>query len=500
MGEVVHTLIGHTNDVNCCAFSSNNKVLASASGDKTIRLWNVKDGSEIECSPLVGHSYSVITCAFSPFGSILATGSQDSTIILWNADTGELMKTLQGHKGTIKCCVFSPNSQYLLTASSDETLRVWNLKSYQIIRVFKGPDCSLNTCRFTPDDLYVVAGSVYGDIRIWDFSSGKCEDMFQAHDTGLCGVGITGCDFSPTFGAADSTFALGGGQSPCFLLATCGGDNLVKLWHVYTASAYSLKCNFEPTASLEGHLGHVYDCRFSADGRSLASCSSDKTVIIWDPIGKKLLSKLSGHSRYVSTVVFSPNGFYLATGSNDKTVQVWELNNVQPAVPVDCNNQPVQQEIKQQKLLRTWSIEDVCSWLHNIGLEQYVEIFRTNAIDGTELLQITDDMLMTGLGIGPLGHRNKILREVKSIRKSETEGNIPDEFLCPITRELMSDPVLVADGFTYERSSITAWIKSGKSTSPMTNRPMQHTNLIPNRSLKSAIMRYFGPAPLEFCV
>lgn len=46
--------------------------------------------------------------------------------------------------------------------------------------------------------------------------------------------------------------------------------------------------------------------------------------------------------------------------------------------------------------------------------------------------------------LGPVGHRNKILRNVKDVKRKEIEDSIPDEFLCPITRELMSDPVIAA--------------------------------------------------------
>jgi len=51
----------------------------------------------------------------------------------------------------------------------------------------------------------------------------------------------------------------------------------------------------------------------------------------------------------------------------------------------------------------------------------------------------------------------------------------------------MKDPVIAADGFTYERSAIEAWLQK-KSTSPMTNSPLEHLNLIPNHSLRSNIM------------
>lgn len=60
--------------------------------------------------------------------------------------------------------------------------------------------------------------------------------------------------------------------------------------------------------------------------------------------------------------------------------------------------------------------------------------------------------------------------------------------------------VILLDGYTYERSAIVMWINSGKNTSPMTNTTLPHINLIPNRPLKSAIYRFFGPEPLNFIV
>ena len=54
--------------------------------------------------------------------------------------------------------------------------------------------------------------------------------------------------------------------------------------------------------------------------------------------------------------------------------------------------------------------------------------------------------------LAPLGHRNKILREVKRIRAEEHDGAVPDEFLCPITREIMTDPV-IASGEKIHRVS-----------------------------------------------
>ena len=69
----------------------------------------------------------------------------------------------------------------------------------------------------------------------------------------------------------------------------------------------------------------------------------------------------------------------------------------------------------------------------------------------------------------------------------------PDEYLCPITHELMRDPVIASDGYSYERSAIAAWLGSGGDlVSPMTNDPLLSPTLTTNRSLKLLIERFLS--------
>lgn len=70
------------------------------------------------------------------------------------------------------------------------------------------------------------------------------------------------------------------------------------------------------------------------------------------------------------------------------------------------------------------------------------------------------------------------------------EEVFPQEFICPISHELMIDPVVVSDGFSYERKSIEKWFSIGSQISPLTGLPLSNTTLIPNFQLKSAIGRY----------
>lgn len=71
-----------------------------------------------------------------------------------------------------------------------------------------------------------------------------------------------------------------------------------------------------------------------------------------------------------------------------------------------------------------------------------------------------------------------------------TNDGIPPEFLCPITHDVMLDPVTCSDGFTYEKKAITEWFLSGKFTSPMTNAELTNTDYRSNTDLRDAIHKF----------
>ncbi|XP_024996107.1 U-box domain-containing protein 33-like isoform X1 [Cynara cardunculus var. scolymus] len=73
---------------------------------------------------------------------------------------------------------------------------------------------------------------------------------------------------------------------------------------------------------------------------------------------------------------------------------------------------------------------------------------------------------------------------------AEGRCQIPHYFNCPIFQEMMQDPVVAADGYTYEAEALRGWLDSGHNTSPMTNLELANSNLVPNRALKSAIQEW----------
>ncbi|NXP24917.1 WSDU1 protein, partial [Scytalopus superciliaris] len=470
MATLIHSLSDHSGDVNCCAFSSS--CLATCSSDKTVRVYSLRTFSELPYSPLRGHSYAVHCCCFSPSGRVLASCSTDGTAALWDTRDGRRLAVLgQPRASPLRVCRFSPRGSRLLAGAADGTLRLWDTRSLRPGRSGNVKDGSLVACAFSPNGNFFVTGSSSGDLTIWDDKM-RCLYNEKAHD-----LGVTCCDIS-SHPVSDSENGF-----KCFQMASCGQDNQIKLWLILFADSLGAELKYKCT--LNGHSAPVLACSFSYDGQMLVSGLVDKSVIIYKTSTGNILHTLSQHTRYVTTCAFAPHSHLLATGSMDKTVHIWQLD-LKPS----SAGSAVETESKVPA--EDWTEDDVSAWLCAHDLADFVGLFKLNNIDGKELLNLTKESLANELKIESLGLRNKVLQKIEELRMTmiSVSSPVPDEFLCPITRELMKDPVIAADGYSYEREAMEQWISNKRRSSPMTNLPLHSLMLIPNRMLKMAISRW----------
>ncbi len=287
-GKELQTITGHETLIFRVTFSPDSQTIATSSGDKTIRLWNL-EGEQLKV--FSGHEDEIYRVSFSPNGQLLASASRDKTVKIWDIAQGKVIKTLQGHKGAVYRVSFSPSGRLLASAGEDGTVKLWNLAG-ELIRTIVAHNGPVYKVVFSPMDGLLATASDDKTAKLWSLAGEEILTLSNHTE--------------PVYGIAFSPDGV--------TIATGSGDKTIKIWNL----------KGEEQQTLSGHDNAIYSLSFSLDGKTLATASGDKTVKLWS-LEEEAKQTLRGHNNYINSVSFSPDGQTLATGGGDKVAKLWNL-------------------------------------------------------------------------------------------------------------------------------------------------------------------------------
>uniref|UniRef100_A0A914I824 Lissencephaly-1 homolog n=1 Tax=Globodera rostochiensis TaxID=31243 RepID=A0A914I824_GLORO len=271
---------------------------------------------------------------------------------------------LTGHRMPVTKVVFHPQFNLIASSSEDCTIKIWEFESGEFERTLKGHTDTVQDINFNSSGKLLASCSADMTIKIWDFvNTYECLKTLKGHEHNISSVA-----FLPS-----GDFVLSASR-----------DKLIKLWDI--ANGYCVQ-NFSK------HTDWVRTVAVNEDGTCFASCSNDRSIIVWCLATKMPKMTLLGHEHVIETIIWVPDKFtaQILAFSDDSSREGKTNGDIE---------QPQQQQ-QQQKMsmlisasrdrtIRFWEVLSGCCVCYLTGHDNWVRAIRLHP-NGKQLVSVSDD-------------------------------------------------------------------------------------------------------------
>lgn len=241
--QASNTCVGHTRGINCVAWNPVSPLLATASDDKTVRLW---DAVTSEALVELRNHDNFVFCVDQSIRNMVVTGSFDETVKLWDIRTGDCVSTLPAHSDPVTAVCFNRDGTVVASASHDGLIRIWDVATSECLKtIYAAGNPPVSSVTYAPNSKYVLANTLDSTLRLWPVTTTTTTTITTPtttnnnSNTGVTGGTISGSSNNNTNNTNNNCAAAAGG----------GATKTYRSKH-FVNSKYSVVADFTATGDV----------------------------------------------------------------------------------------------------------------------------------------------------------------------------------------------------------------------------------------------------------